>query len=411
MPGAYHRIPFHRADGEPVFIETTRPELIPACVALVAHPDDERYQPLFGTTVRTPLFGVEVAGQGPRAGRSREGLGHRHDLHLRRPHRRHLVARAAARRPARSSTSNGRLLPETPEWIDVGRRARRTTPSSPARPPSRPRPASSSCSASRGELDGEPRADHPPGQVLREGRPPARDRHQPPVVHPQRRPRRRPARGPAAPGQGAATGTRRTCRSATRTGSTASTATGSSPASASSASRSRSGTASTPTARSTTTQLYVPAEDRLPVDPSSDAPDGLRRVAAGPARRLRRRPRRHGHLGHLVADPADRHRLGGGPRPLRPHVPDGPAPAGPRHHPHLAVLDGPALAPRVRHAAVDRRRARRAGSSTPTARRCRSRRATSSRPARWSTSSAPTPSATGRPTAGPAPTPRSTRAR
>ena len=43
-----------------VFIETTRPELLAACVALVAHPDDERYQPLFGTTVRTPLFGVEV---------------------------------------------------------------------------------------------------------------------------------------------------------------------------------------------------------------------------------------------------------------------------------------------------------------------------------------------------------------
>jgi valyl-tRNA synthetase len=43
-----------------VEIETTRPELLPACVALVAHPDDERYRPLFGTTVRTPLFGVEV---------------------------------------------------------------------------------------------------------------------------------------------------------------------------------------------------------------------------------------------------------------------------------------------------------------------------------------------------------------
>ena len=41
-------------------IETTRPELLAACVALVAHPDDERYQPLFGTTVRTPLFDVEV---------------------------------------------------------------------------------------------------------------------------------------------------------------------------------------------------------------------------------------------------------------------------------------------------------------------------------------------------------------
>src|SRR5205814_6573520 len=41
-------------------IETTRPELIPACVALVAHPDDERYEPLFGKGVITPLFGVEV---------------------------------------------------------------------------------------------------------------------------------------------------------------------------------------------------------------------------------------------------------------------------------------------------------------------------------------------------------------
>jgi len=60
LPGAYHRIGFTRPDGEPLFIETTRPELIPACVALVAHPDDERYQPLFGTTVTTPLFGVEV---------------------------------------------------------------------------------------------------------------------------------------------------------------------------------------------------------------------------------------------------------------------------------------------------------------------------------------------------------------
>ena len=60
-PGAYHRVGFTRTDnGEPVFIETTRPELIPACVALVANPDDPRYQPLFGKTVRTPIFDVEV---------------------------------------------------------------------------------------------------------------------------------------------------------------------------------------------------------------------------------------------------------------------------------------------------------------------------------------------------------------
>jgi valyl-tRNA synthetase len=58
-PGHFHRVAFHGPFG-PVHIETTRPELIPACVALVAHPNDERYQPLFGTTVRSPLFGVEV---------------------------------------------------------------------------------------------------------------------------------------------------------------------------------------------------------------------------------------------------------------------------------------------------------------------------------------------------------------
>lgn len=59
-PGAYHRIAFHRADGGTVEIDTTRPELLPACVALVAHPDDERFQDLFGTTVTTPVFGVDV---------------------------------------------------------------------------------------------------------------------------------------------------------------------------------------------------------------------------------------------------------------------------------------------------------------------------------------------------------------
>ena len=59
QPGAYHRIGFDGPDGK-IFIETTRPELIPACVALVAHPDDERYQAIFGKTVTTPLFGVEV---------------------------------------------------------------------------------------------------------------------------------------------------------------------------------------------------------------------------------------------------------------------------------------------------------------------------------------------------------------
>ncbi len=58
---SYHRLAFHKTDGSgDIHIETTRPELLAACVALVANPNDERYQAYFGHTVRTPVFGVEV---------------------------------------------------------------------------------------------------------------------------------------------------------------------------------------------------------------------------------------------------------------------------------------------------------------------------------------------------------------
>jgi len=61
IDGAYHRVRFARADGEGwVEIETSRPELIPACVALVVNPNDDRYRSDVGTTVVTPLFGAEV---------------------------------------------------------------------------------------------------------------------------------------------------------------------------------------------------------------------------------------------------------------------------------------------------------------------------------------------------------------
>ena len=49
--GAYHRLRF-----DDIEIDTTRPELLAACVALVAHPDDERFADRFGTAVHTPLF-------------------------------------------------------------------------------------------------------------------------------------------------------------------------------------------------------------------------------------------------------------------------------------------------------------------------------------------------------------------
>jgi len=59
-PGAYYQVAFRRPDGSKLLIDTTRPELLPSCVALVAHPDDERYRHLVRTTVSTPLFDVEV---------------------------------------------------------------------------------------------------------------------------------------------------------------------------------------------------------------------------------------------------------------------------------------------------------------------------------------------------------------
>jgi valyl-tRNA synthetase len=64
VSGAWHRIAFTGQnnagqDGR-VIVATTRPELLPACVALVVHPSDERYAPLVGSTVRTPVFGTDV---------------------------------------------------------------------------------------------------------------------------------------------------------------------------------------------------------------------------------------------------------------------------------------------------------------------------------------------------------------
>jgi valyl-tRNA synthetase len=60
MPGAYHALCFHKPEGGDVLVDTTRPELLAACVAVVAHPDDARYQPLFGSEVVTPLYGARV---------------------------------------------------------------------------------------------------------------------------------------------------------------------------------------------------------------------------------------------------------------------------------------------------------------------------------------------------------------
>ena len=64
-PSAYHKLRFTlpSENGEPggdLLIDTTRPELLPACVAVVAHPTDERYTKFEGQSITTPVFGVEV---------------------------------------------------------------------------------------------------------------------------------------------------------------------------------------------------------------------------------------------------------------------------------------------------------------------------------------------------------------
>ncbi|MPV38176.1 valine--tRNA ligase [Georgenia subflava] len=122
-PGHYHKVAFHKPDGSPVHIETTRPELLPACVALIAHPDDERYQDLFGTTVTSPVFGVSLPVLAHPAAEMDKGagiamcctFGDLTDVQWWREL--DLPTRPVLGR-------NGRILTETPEWlVDDGGRA------------------------------------------------------------------------------------------------------------------------------------------------------------------------------------------------------------------------------------------------------------------------------------------------
>ena len=53
-------IPFGLNTGENILIATTRPELLPACVAVFVNPDDSRYRDLIGKTAITPLFNQQV---------------------------------------------------------------------------------------------------------------------------------------------------------------------------------------------------------------------------------------------------------------------------------------------------------------------------------------------------------------
>lgn len=124
VAGAYYRYPFFTEDGEKIYIETTRPELLAACAALVANPDDERYQPLFGKKVTSPLFGVEVEVKAHPLAKADKGsgiamvctFGDLTDVTWWRELQ--LPTRAIVGR-------DGRIIGEAPDWIttDAGREA------------------------------------------------------------------------------------------------------------------------------------------------------------------------------------------------------------------------------------------------------------------------------------------------
>ncbi|MEF8835043.1 MAG: valine--tRNA ligase [Candidatus Thermoplasmatota archaeon] len=58
--GKFNNIHFSLKDGDELVISTTRPELLPACIAIFVHPDDEEHNHLAGRKAEVPLFGQEV---------------------------------------------------------------------------------------------------------------------------------------------------------------------------------------------------------------------------------------------------------------------------------------------------------------------------------------------------------------
>ena len=201
-PGAYHRLAFKRPDGSDLLIDTTRPGTAGRMRGRGGPPRRPALPAPIGPDHHHPAVqGVGPHG-GPRAGRPRKGHRHSHDLHLRRHHRRDLVAGAG---PAGA----GHRRPRRPHRGRCPRRRRPRPLRRDRRAHHQRRPAAHGRTAHRvGRADRRPPAHYSPGEVLREGPAPPRDRHLPPVVHPQRRARPGPARRPHPAGPGAELGAR-----------------------------------------------------------------------------------------------------------------------------------------------------------------------------------------------------------
>ena len=66
---------FQLENGESLPIGTTRPELLPACVAVFVHPDDQRFRDIVGQEVRVPLFDQMVTVRQDPAANPEKGTG------------------------------------------------------------------------------------------------------------------------------------------------------------------------------------------------------------------------------------------------------------------------------------------------------------------------------------------------
>ena len=265
------------ADGTPVHIETTRPELIPAVVALIAHPDDERYAACSARPSPARCSGS----------RSRSSP-------TRWPSPTRAPASRCAARSATSPTSpwwreldlpvrtvvgrDGRLHRETPEWLAGAGAAAYQQLAGKTAFSAREAMVGAAARVRRPRRRAQP--DPADDELLREGRQAARDRRHPPVVHPQRRPRRRAARRDArarrrdrlVPAAHAAPLRQLGGRPQRRLADLA--------ASASSASRSRSGTRSTTRASPTTTTRCCPPRPTCRSTRPRVAPQGTTRRSA-----------------------------------------------------------------------------------------------------------------------------------